>query len=466
MGRPAHPDRLMLIALLLAAVSADPAPDPAKYPLPQDRKLAAARLAGRTDWLRAQWVGDFDRTADKLLAGHAEARKAVGLAADVDARHGLRVAVASDARNAAIRAAVKAGSEHPLVFLLQSRHLPQPGQGRAAWVADRPAADKWSPVVRSVAGWEAAREADAFGQPDERDKHLGKCAAALAELAADPHPQAKACATRQVVAFFEDSKLGLGPADRLAAFAPALAGPKVPARVRDLAAGLAAKRTGSEARGTGFADTVSDDQLKRFRAAFTEAEPRLTAAWTADPTDPLPAVEMVGVCMGLNRPRDEMETWFRRALTADPDNYQACVAKLLYLLPQWHGSAAEAVAFGRQCLAVAHPDNRLADVLYDAHRNLNRAGKGAYWRQPTVWSEVRAMLEPVVTAHPTDRQARTRFAKLAHYAGYPELADAQLRAIKDRVWAAEFADAVAAGNFRTDVDNALAAKRAREAARP
>lgn len=451
-----------MFALLVCSLVGQPVPtDPPadKHPLPVNGKLAGDRLAARLDWLRQQWVGDFDRTADKNAPGHAEARKAVELAAEVEARIEMRVQSLIDARAQAVKAATKAGSTHPLVRALHNRHVAAPGTAQIMNFVGEFTADKYSPFVRLGCYRDAATEAEHYGQEGEREQYVRTCAAAVAELAAGPSPVAAGYADRLVVAVLDDRAFGPNALVRLEALKPALAEPKVPARFRDLAAGSARVSAAWESRGSGFGNTVSDDQFKRFKEHLTAAEPLLTAAWKANPAEPLPAVRMISVCMGLGRDRDEMETWFRRAVEADPDNYSTYRTKLSYLLPQWNGSEDELLAYGRQCLKASRPDNRLADILYEAHHQFNRNRSRAYWRQPAVWADVVAVHKSGIAAFPTDRQLRTRFARLAWVAGYPELADENLKAIKDRVLPSEFGSPAAAANFRAEVDAALEAAR-------
>ena len=44
-----------------------------------------------------------------------------------------------------------------------------------------------------------------------------------------------------------------------------------------------------------------------------------------------------------------MELWFDRAMKADGDDRYACLTKLDWLDPKWHGTAEEMLAFGRAC---------------------------------------------------------------------------------------------------------------------
>ena len=93
-----------------------------------------------------------------------------------------------------------------------------------------------------------------------------------------------------------------------------------------------------QARGTGFANTVTEAGWEGHKKHLGIAEEALRASWDADPTDPEVATEMIRVCLGRSLPRDEMELWFKRAMEADGDYRNACAAKFQYLLPKWHGT--------------------------------------------------------------------------------------------------------------------------------
>ena len=58
---------------------------------------------------------------------------------------------------------------------------------------------------------------------------------------------------------------------------------------------------------------------------------------------------MITISMAQSLPREEMEVWFRRSMTADLDCQKACSAKLEFLQPQWGGSDQAAMDFGMQC---------------------------------------------------------------------------------------------------------------------
>src|SRR6185436_15731964 len=91
-------------------------------------------------------------------------------------------------------------------------------------------------------------------------------------------------------------------------------------------------------RGSGYADTVSEDGWKQFSAHLAQAAESFEKAWKLSPDDPEIAVSMIQVELGEGKDRARMELWFDRAMTLDRNNYDACDQKRNYLEPKWHGS--------------------------------------------------------------------------------------------------------------------------------
>jgi hypothetical protein len=171
-----------------------------------------------------------------------------------------------------------------------------------------------------------------------------------------------------------------------------------------------------EARGGGWANTVTPQGWKDMAARLDEASAALTRAWQLDPDDADVAVEMINVELGRNGDRDVMEAWFKRAMAADPDCYAACTSKLYFLEPKWHGSAEDMLAFGRECVAGGNWRERLPAVLIDAHVALAayEADKDAYWLKPGVWDDVVRVYAEHVRLFPDDSDIRGYYAKFAY----------------------------------------------------
>jgi hypothetical protein len=173
-----------------------------------------------------------------------------------------------------------------------------------------------------------------------------------------------------------------------------------------------------EARGKGTAETVTPEGWRLFRDRLTVADRELKRAWELDRSNARAATAMLSVELGLRGDRDEMEKWFGRALAADPDNFDACVDKLWFLRPRWHGSHEEMVAFGRDCLAGQNWTGNLPYVLVRAHADISRetTDPAAYLAQPGVWDDIRSVHEGFLKAFPDAPRARWHRNRLARWA--------------------------------------------------
>ncbi len=125
-----------------------------------------------------------------------------------------------------------------------------------------------------------------------------------------------------------------------------------------------------EARGGGYASTVSPESWKLFGERIQLAEDEAKKGIDLDPTDPVCFNHMVTVCLAKGYPPQVMEQWFSRALLADDSDVTVCYTKMTYLLPRWYGSADDVLAFGRECVARAKENNRMPEVLITAHQTL------------------------------------------------------------------------------------------------
>jgi hypothetical protein len=197
-----------------------------------------------------------------------------------------------------------------------------------------------------------------------------------------------------------------------------------------------------DARGSGWANTVTEDGWKNMKERLATAEEALTAAWKIDPEDTRFATEMIGVELGQGKGREHMELWFKRAMEAAPFNFEACKKKLYYLEPKWHGSREEMLDFGHELLADGNWEARLPLILVDAHFALARYEKGqAYWTTQGVWEDVQAVYEAYLKFDPDSTHDRSMYAKLACWCGQWTAAHAQFQKLGDKVKVGVFQNA-------------------------
>ncbi len=188
------------------------------------------------------------------------------------------------------------------------------------------------------------------------------------------------------------------------------------------------------ARGDGWADTVTEEGWKLFGERLAKAEDALERAWKLDPADARIPVKMINLELGQGEGRDRMELWFQRAMELDPNNYSACWQKAYYLEPKWYGSSEDLLKFGRECVASSKWGGRVPLILVDAHMKLLTyvpAGKRKeYWKQPEVWKDLKAGFDKYFQLCPDANGTRQRCALYAYRCEQWEELNKQLSLLK------------------------------------
>ena len=186
-----------------------------------------------------------------------------------------------------------------------------------------------------------------------------------------------------------------------------------------------------DARGNGWASTVTPEGWRLFGQRLDMAQRALEQGWKFDPTDGQIAAQMITVKMGQND-REGIDEWHRRAIEADPDEYAACSNKMYCLWPRWFGSHEAMLEFGHQC---AQSDNYFATIpfiLVRAHGQIAQESGDpvTYLQQPDVWTDISAVYENALVVYPTAFN-RCRYALWAARCGHWDVANQQFELIGD-----------------------------------
>ncbi len=190
-----------------------------------------------------------------------------------------------------------------------------------------------------------------------------------------------------------------------------------------------------QARGGGYADSVTPERWKLFGERLDTAAAALEKAWRIDPSEPFTAITMIRVELGQGKGRDRMELWFRRAMNADSNSLEACQAKLLYLEPKWHGSYQAMVEFGRQCTTNEAWGGFVTSFIADVHQSIaNSSREGAsYWKRPGVWEDIRAGFEEFFRRNPDAVAAHYNYAWYAYACGAWDVVAQQLPLLSEPI---------------------------------
>jgi hypothetical protein len=189
------------------------------------------------------------------------------------------------------------------------------------------------------------------------------------------------------------------------------------------------------ARGSGWANEVSEQGWQGFREHLAKASECFTRAWELRPDLPLPASRMIKVAMG-DAGVEEMRTWFDRATAAQIDYPQAWSNMRWGLRPRWHGSREAMLAFGITAINTRRFDTDVPRMFFDVVADLEaeldvKYGQHIYGRED-IWPHAQDMYEGYI-AEPTQAASqygwRSSYSVVAYLAGKYDVARKQLEAI-------------------------------------
>jgi hypothetical protein len=418
--------------------------------VPQDPAVRLKRQKETLAWNERTLVGAYDRVGKKSPRWDRQAREAL----DMMARSVSRVEdppPSPETVRGAFRKAVEAGCDDPLIAFTHFRYnvlgpdasFDQP----LAQAVKRLVESKYPSVRKATALYmSAARQAERAktdptavrGAVQDVDRALGLMAQSFAEDGAG---------TPLEHVWLENLRKNVAPILKTtegnleAAYNhvdAALA--KVPAAksVRLIYRGIFYKEWAWEARGTGFADTVSPENDRKFAERLEKAGKAMSEAWKRNPAHSAIPTVMIEVSKGLGTDRQDMEQWFERAMRLDENNLWACAQKLDWLCAKWHGTDEEAIAFGRACRDTRNYRARIPLLLASAHseashRLPDEAQRRAYLGRDDVWNDLQTVFEEHLKQFPDDAGNRTHYAALACLARQYDEAARQFRTLGDRL---------------------------------
>lgn len=447
MRRPLYTAAVLLVPL--ASLGAEP-------PIPQNPERQEQQFRALVEWNRRSLGEAYEKVGRKDPRWDEPARAALEAAARFFG-HAVDPCTPEEEVYALAQKALDAGCDDPMIRYLHARasHVPNyPGPAeyarRMIAAGDALGRSEYPPFRRAIALYkagqlksqmaligaarkDAARLLDAalalvpkYAPQDEKDPETAKKWLEVAIQVVHGHHALK-----------KDFKEAFEHVDSVLAEAPDL---KV---MRLLVKGDYLTNAAWEARGNGLADTVTEEGWKAFNERLVEAETTLEQAWELKPSGVRAPNLMLAVATGLNKDRDVMETWFRRAMEADGNNLEACQAKLNWLDPKWHGTVDELVAFGRACRETKNWRAGITLLAAEAHyrvvqTTLKKDEYVKYLNEADVWDDIRSVNEEFLAHYPTDHSARNLYAGFATLGGHFDEANEQFDAIGEKLVASPF----------------------------
>ncbi len=194
--------------------------------------------------------------------------------------------------------------------------------------------------------------------------------------------------------------------------------------------------TAWQARGSGYANTVSEQGWKTFNAQMEKASDCLCQAWQMNPEQPLAPNLMISVALASSDLED-MRLWFDRTIDAQID-YPGAWSNLRWgLRPRWHGSLEAMLALGVNALDTKRFDTdvprKLMDVITDLEAEQELPPGRHIYGRADIWPLVQRMYEGYL-AEPTQSNYlsgwRTSYAVAAYLGGKYDVARTQMEALK------------------------------------
>ncbi len=172
-------------------------------------------------------------------------------------------------------------------------------------------------------------------------------------------------------------------------------------------------------RGHGPGYTVTVESLQKFREYLILAKNDLEKAYDINPEDPNSAASMLSVCRGLDLGEIEMETWFERAVEADPVTYKAYAQKQDFIRPKWYGTEEKDKAFAEYCYNSAPSESVIHEIMLDyIIENYKRSkNKGEYFNDLTILKTVYDVAQKTLVIFPDSSSIRSKLAEIEKFRG-------------------------------------------------
>jgi ankyrin repeat protein len=152
-----------------------------------------------------------------------------------------------------------------------------------------------------------------------------------------------------------------------------------------------------EARGSGWADTVTPIGWQGFYKHLQLAEGYLTKAWKKRPERPEAPARMISVAMGATKKsRSQLDVlWFNRAVAAQVDYLYAYESLLWSRRPRWGGSYNQMLQIGEAALLSKLYDTSVPLIYFYTLADIASEMPFSNWRAPFRMPGVYSRLESV-----------------------------------------------------------------------
>jgi hypothetical protein len=169
-------------------------------------------------------------------------------------------------------------------------------------------------------------------------------------------------------------------------------------------------------RGNGFADTVTEEGWRGFKAELAAAR-QIIENNPAEQVYPEYYALMQTVALGQGWPREEYMRLFNRAIDIEPEYYKFYCRVAYYLLPRWHGKKGEWERFAEEQRQRKGPGGA-GDALYARIAWSMREYYDNIFRDSAIsWDIVASGYQYLIRQYPNSRYLKSLYANLCWKAG-------------------------------------------------
>ena len=300
----------------------------------------------------------------------------------------------------AAEAAIAAGCDDPMVFYAQGAMLHDMKRLEAAKpilakALELAKVSKYGPYRTGTMAARLATFFDPKRNPADRDRAAALKSTAL-ELAEKAVTRPVAGKDQRQILLWVDDEFDQAPISAKQKFVAKIeADPQTDPWMLHVLKGKLHIRQGWDARGSGFAGTVTDQGWKVFREELAKAREHLTKAHELHPEYPEAASYMIEVAMGASERQGETREWLDKAARAQLDYYPAYNNYVWSIYPRWGGSHEMMFEFGRECADTGRYDTYVPyQLIRICERINNDRGKDfSVYRIPEVYRGVKQTFE-------------------------------------------------------------------------
>lgn len=184
------------------------------------------------------------------------------------------------------------------------------------------------------------------------------------------------------------------------------------------------------ARGSGFANTVSETGWRLFRERLAQARGVLETAAKKTARCPAWYAAMQTVALGQGWDREEYDRLFKEAVSKKPTYYTYYFKKAYYLEPKWHGEPGDVERFAEEAAKTDDPGEGM--TVYARIAWSYRKPDDLFRETQYQWSKMKQGFLDIEKSYPHSTWNLNSFCRFACAAGDKETARALFTRIGDR----------------------------------